>query len=340
MEARAKQRIDDERRRRPTGIVHARKRDDRQAVRQAQRAERSPSSDRAEGGDADVGDKATGDRPGRVDRLREAAGDARAEDDRASRDDDYPMRLLEAFGVHHEPLSETLWLLDPEYLTVEGFEELKAGPRQATFDRATALARDDLLYLRADHPMLRSAQEMLLSGETGNVAFLIDDTLPPRSVILESVFVLECVADQALNAERFLPPLPLRVAVDTRLQVRDDFAPNERAGLRAGDRQFDLSPMRKVLAALVPPMLEAARKEGEILCARHAQEAAVRADALLSAETHRLEALARVNPSVRAEEIATLRRERELLLAALPGARPRLDALRLVASPDFLSLRR
>ena len=91
------------------------------------------------------------------------------------------------------------WLLDPEYLTVEGFEELKSGPRSATFDRATALARDDLLYLRADHPLLLSAQEMLASGETGNAAFLIDDSLPPRSAILEAVFVLECIAPLRLE---------------------------------------------------------------------------------------------------------------------------------------------
>lgn len=276
----------------------------------------------------------------RSDAGQEVLLPALAEDDAGAADDDYPLRLLEAFGVQHEALSETLWLLDPEYLTVEGFEELRNGPRQATFDRATALARDDVLYLRADHPMRRSAEEMLLSGETGNAAFLIDDSLPPRSVILEAVFVVECVADRALDAERFLPPLPLPVAIDTRLALRPGFAPGERAGLRAGDRAFDLSPMRKVLAALVPPMLEAARQESEARCAARAQEARQHADALLSAEIHRLQALARVNPAVRAQEIEALCRERERLLAALPGARPRLDALRLVASPDFLSLRR
>jgi len=39
-------------------------------------------------------------------------------------------------------------------------------------------------------------------------------------------------------------------------------------------------------------------------------------------------------------EIQGLRDEREALLAALPSARPRLDAVRLVTSPDFLLLRR
>jgi ATP-dependent helicase HepA len=254
--------------------------------------------------------------------------------------DDFPLRLLEAFGIHGEALGPQLWLLDPEYLTVEGFEELKGGPRSATFDRATALARDDQLYLRADHPMLLSAQEMLASGETGNAAFLIDDSLPPRSAILEAVFVLECIAPVQLNIERFLPPLPITVAIDTRLQLRPGFAPNERASVRAGDRQYDISPMRKVLAALIPPMLEAARVEGVEQCARHAEAALAAADHLLGAEILRIEALARVNPAVRPEEIQVLRDERAQLLALLPNARPRLDSLRLVTSADFLSLRR
>jgi ATP-dependent helicase HepA len=262
------------------------------------------------------------------------------EDDAEQALDDYPLRLLEAFGIHGEPLGPQLWLLDPEYLTVEGFEELKGGARSATFDRRTALARDDLLYLRADHPMLLSAQEMLASGETGNAAFLIDDSLPPRTAILEAVFVLECIAPQKLNAERFLPPLPITVAIDSKLQLREKFAPNERASVRAGDRQYDISPMRKVLAALIPPMLERAHDEGAAQCALRAEAAIAAADALLGSEILRIEALARVNPSVRPEEIQALRDEREQLLAVLPNARPRLDSLRLVTSADFLNLRR
>jgi ATP-dependent helicase HepA len=262
------------------------------------------------------------------------------EDDSEQSHDDYPLRLLEAFGIHGEALGPQIWLLDPEYLSTEGFEEFKSGPRSATFDRATALARDDLLYLRADHPLLLSAQEMLASGETGNAAFLVDDSLPPRTAILEAVFVLECVAPRSLDVERFLPPLPVSIAIDSKLQHRVGFAPNERASVRAGDRQYDISPMRKILAALIPPMLERARIEGEAACATLATHAAERANALLESEIARTEALALVNPAVRPEEIAALRQEREQLLAVLPAARPRLDSLRLITSADFLSLRR
>ncbi len=265
--------------------------------------------------------------------------DALARDDRFAATDDFAWRLLEQFGVQHETLETDVVLLDPEYLTLDAFEEFKAGPRQATLDRATALARDDLLYLRDDHPMLRSAGDLLLSSETGNAACLIDDALPPRSVLLEAVFVLECVAERRLNVSRYLPPLPIRTVVDTRMAERADFQPSARALQRAGERPIDLTRHRKILNTLVPPMLDAARR----LAAAHAEAATAQAladaETLLGEEIARLEALARVNPAVHPEEIAALCEERDALRTALPGARLRLDALRLVASPDFLGLR-
>jgi ATP-dependent helicase HepA len=259
-------------------------------------------------------------------------------DDADAPTDDYPLRLLEQFGVHHEPIGSQSWMLDPEYLTLDAFEEFKNGPRQATMDRATALARDDLLYLRADHPLLLGAQDLMLSAETGNAAFLIEDGLPARTVLLEAVFVLECVAERRLHAARFLPPTPLRCVVDTRLQPRE-FAPSARALQRAADRPVDLLKYRKILATLLPPMLKRAAQEATALAQERIALARAEAETLLGREIARLDALARVNPAVRPEEVQALRDELDALRIALPAARPRLDALRLVASPDFLNLR-
>lgn len=259
-------------------------------------------------------------------------------DDDLAHVDDYALRLFEQFGVHSESIAPGIVVLDPEYLTLDAFEEFKDGPRQATLDRALALARDDLLYLRPDHPMVLSAQELLLSSESGNAAFLVDDALPPRTVLLEAVFVLECIADRALQVSRFLPPEPLVVVVDTRLQLREGFQPASRAIERAADRLVDLQRLRKPIATLLPPMLKRATEEALGLGSDRAAQAVATADALLGHEIERLTALARINPAVRAEEIASMEAEREAMLAALPQARPRLDALRLIASPDFLRL--
>ena len=274
------------------------------------------------------------------DRLREALHehDVRVADEDAA-EDAFALALLEQFGVHHDPLGGGIWLLDPEYVTLDAFEDLKEGPRQATFDRDRALARDDLLFLREDHPLVLGAMDLLLSAEAGNAAFLLDEALPPRTVLLQAVYVLECVAERQLQVDRFLPPLPLEVTVDTRLQPRPDFVPSEPARRRAADRQVDLVRYRKILGKLVPPMLKRAGEEAAAQAAAAIGAAREAATAWSSAELERLHALRRVNPAVRQDEIDRLAEEAAALQRTLPQARPRLDAIRLVASPDFLALR-
>ncbi|MDC8015422.1 RNA polymerase-associated protein RapA [Tahibacter soli] len=253
--------------------------------------------------------------------------------------DDFILRLFEQFGVEHDETGTRTYVLDPEYVSTEGLAGLKDGPQQITFDRATALAREELPLLRADHPMVASAIDVLVEGEQGNAAILVDDALPPRTVLLEAVFVLECVAQRSLGVERFLPALPLRTVVDTKLQRRDAYKPNSVSLQKAGDRALDFNRYRKFIAQLVPPMLEACEKGAYELAEREIAAAIGEVSAQLGADIARLTALRAVNPGVREDEIASLATELAAILDALPRARPRLDAVRFVCSQDFLSLR-
>lgn len=249
------------------------------------------------------------------------------------------MRLVDSFGVNVEQLGNERLLLDPEYLATDAFPGLADGPRQATFSRPLALAREDLPLLRLDHPMIAGALDLLLSSESGNAAFLIDEALPARSALLQAVFVLECVADQHLDVARFLPPTPVEITVDSRLAVRAGFAPSPESVRRAGERRFDIGRYRKILAKLVPPMLEQAEKAGQREAARLGQAALDAARAGLGRERDRLEALKAVNPAVSDNDVRAVADELAALERELPQARLRLDAVRFVASTDFLRLR-
>ncbi|TDR41620.1 ATP-dependent helicase HepA [Tahibacter aquaticus] len=252
--------------------------------------------------------------------------------------EDFILRLFEQFGVEHEETGPRTWVLDPEYLSTEGFSGLKDGPQTVTFDRATALAREELPLLRNDHPMVVGALDLLLEGEQGNAAFLVDDALPPRTVLIEAVYVLECIAQRSLGIDRFLPPLPLRVVVDTKLQARE-YRPNPVSLKKSVDRAVDFNRYRKFLAQLVPPMLERCETLARDVSVREIDTALATAKAALDGDVARLDALRAVNPAVRAEEVDALRAERDGIVDALPRARPRLDAVRFVCSQDFLSLR-
>lgn len=253
--------------------------------------------------------------------------------------DAFMQRLLEAFGIHAEELGHQVLLLDPQYLSTDALPGFAEGPQSITFARDVALAREDLPLLRLDHPLIAGAMDLALSGEQGNAAFMVDDVLPVRTALLQAVFVLECVADRRLDAERFLPTMPIVVTVDTKLTERADFSPSEIGLRKAGDRNIEVLRYRKFLGKLVPPMLARAETlAGERGQAHIAAALGVATD-MLDAELSRLLALRAVNPSVSETEISAVTDERTALLAALPQSRLRLDAVRFVVSPDFLALR-
>ncbi|WNL45166.1 RNA polymerase-associated protein RapA [Dyella sp. BiH032] len=253
--------------------------------------------------------------------------------------DDFIQRLLEQFGIHAEELGGRVLLLDPQYLSTDALPGFAEGPLSVTFARDVALAREELPLLRLDHPMVGGAMDLVLSGEEGNAAFMVDDTLPPRTALLQAVFLLECVADRKLDAERFLPTQPVLVTVDTRLAERADFQPSEVSLRKAADRNIEVPRYRKFLAKLVPPMLERAEAIASERAKASIDGAVATATDTLDAELSRLLALRAVNPAISESEIAAIAGERTALLDALPQSRLRLDAVRFVVSADFLALR-
>jgi ATP-dependent helicase HepA len=260
-------------------------------------------------------------------------------DDHDPARDAFVQRLLEAFGIHAEELGGQVLLLDPQYLSTDALPGFADGPQSVTFAREVALAREELPLLRMDHPMVAGALDLALSSEQGNAAFMVDDVLPARSALLQAVFLLECVADRQLDAERFLPTQPIVVTIDTRLTERADFRPSEVALRKAADRNIEVLRYRKFLAKLVPPMLEKAEAAAGLRAQAGIAEAVTLATDTLDAELSRLLALRAVNPSISEQEIAAVTAERTALLEALPQSRLRLDAVRFVVSPDFLALR-
>ncbi|MGF6711961.1 ATP-dependent helicase HepA [Luteibacter sp. W1I16] len=266
------------------------------------------------------------------------AGSFAADDSDPTRDT-FIQRLFETYGVHTEELAPDIVLLDPQYLSTDGLPGFADGPVSVTFSRDLALAREELPLLRLDHPMVLAAVDLLVSGEDGNAAFLVDDALPVRTALLQTVFVLEIVAERTLDAGRFLPATPLMLTVDTKLSERAQFRPSDVALRRASDRNIEVPRYRKFLSKLVPPMLERAQDLAEARAEVLKAEALGAARHELDAEHARLVALHAVNPSIKDEEVDAIAAERDALLAAIPEARLRLDAVRFVVSPDFLALR-
>ena len=252
--------------------------------------------------------------------------------------DEFCIRLLENFGVDAEELRSRTWRLDPEMVNNADFTGLGQEASTYSFDRSFALERDDVPLLKIDHPLILSGLEILLGSEEGNVACIVDPELPQQIAVLECVFVLECVADRKLDVDRYLPPEPVRVVIDTKLKVRD-WRPSDRAIKRADEQQLNLQPLRRVLNTLIPEMVRGARESAEPSALKRAQAALGFAEEEIQNELTRLRALKRLNASVRDSELQALETRLAGLRTALPSARLRLDALRLAVNPAFFKLR-
>ncbi len=242
--------------------------------------------------------------------------------------EEFFVRLLDHFGVLVEDLSPRTYLLRPGHLFTDAFPALPEEGMSVTFDRARALSRDDLGFLTGDHPLVRGALDLLLSGEAGNSAFGVAKTAGGEAILLEVTALAECVAPPALHVERFLPPAPIRVVVDHAGSDVTAAVPAALA-LEKGDvfRLLDRGAVKKrIFPAMLAKALALAGEQMTAVTAAAAREA----DTQLQGEVRRLEDLSEINRHVAPEEIEAARAQSAALAAAIAGARLRVDSVRLI----------
>ncbi len=250
-------------------------------------------------------------------------------------DDDVALRrflvdLLDHFGVRVRDHEEGDVFLDPSHAYIEGFPSIPADGMLATFQRARAIAREDIRFLSADHPLVADAIDLLLESKAGTTAFGYVAAKQPN-LLLEAVYVLETVAETRWHVDRFLAPVPVRVVVDVR--GHDLTSARAAAGLAEDVEDADLHRFLEqpgFNAGLLKTLLGFAAERAEERSRGLKDAALVRAGTELSAEWQRLVDLKKVNDHVRAEEIALAQEQLGRTRSAIADARLRLDAIRLV----------
>jgi ATP-dependent helicase HepA len=200
----------------------------------------------------------------------------------------------------------------------------------ATFHRNRAIVREDIRFISADHSLVQDAIDLLIDSKTGTSAFGLIKSKTPN-LLLETIFVLEPVAQARWHVEQFLAPVPVRVLVDVR---GNDLTAIRDAKSIAADVQ-DATIQRFLErpgfnAALLKTLLEAATERAEVQSVALKSAARTKADAALSFELQRLVDLRKVNDHVRVEEIDLAKEKLEQTGTAIDQARLRLDSIRLV----------
>lgn len=248
----------------------------------------------------------------------------------------FALNLFDIIGVEQDDLGESSIVITPTgTMLVPDFPGLKEEGVTVTFDRQLALAREELEFLTWDHPMIRQGIDLIASGDIGkaSMALLVNKQLPAGTLLIELIYMIESQSPKGLQLNRFLPPTPIRLLLDSK--------GNDLAGQVNFDTlQNKLKPLSKDIAnkmvKMARPNIEQLIKIGDHkmteIAQTQIQEASRLADQTLTSELNRLIALKAVNKNIRQAEIDVLEKQRVLSLEELSKASWRLDSLRVIVT--------
>lgn len=244
----------------------------------------------------------------------------------------YMQKIYDFYGIVCDDIHDRTFQLYPGDLRVDAFPGFREKGMVITFDRQKAMAREDIHFISFDHPMVTGAIDLLLGSEQGNSTFAVLHDKGGKGLLLETVYVLECVAPLKLHIGRFLPATPVRVVVDDQYNDCTAQYPEQKMikQLRGSIQAADLMENPDIKSELVPGMLKKSRQVGEKLAKQIIGSARDEMKNSLGAELDRLRSLKRVNDFVSNAEIELAQQEMRDIESHIISAQLRLDSLRLI----------
>lgn len=246
----------------------------------------------------------------------------------------FAFSLFDSVGLNQDDKGDNALVVKPsEHMLVSSYPGLPSDGATITFDRDTALSREDMHFISWEHPMIQGGMELLFSEGVGTntVSLLKNKALPVGTLFLELVYVVDAQAPKNSGISQFLPKTPIRLLLDAKGNDLSAQVPFD-----SFNRQ--LSPINRHMAsklvASVQPNIASLIEAGEKSVQPEIQK--VRDTALmemkqnLQAELDRLLALKAVNPNIRDEEIQIIESQIESLTGYIQGAQWQLDSLRVI----------
>ncbi|MCU7915787.1 MAG: RNA polymerase-associated protein RapA [Candidatus Thiodiazotropha sp. (ex Gloverina cf. vestifex)] len=248
----------------------------------------------------------------------------------------YLYALFDSYNIETEIIGEAGLILRPGEQVIAGqLPGLPAEGLTTTLNRNDALSHEDRHFLTWEHPLVTGAMEQVINQQTGNSTAIgvRHPQLKAGQLMLETLFVVECLAPAHLHVGRFLPPTLIRILI-TLKGTRLDSVLNCSALL---DTAQPLEPQQvvSVINSYRKPilhMLEISENHAQKDLPGITKRAVGEMMSTYTEEIERMTALKRHNPSVRGEEIRLLQQQGTDLHQHLQAARLRLDALRLIVT--------
>ncbi|MYM61393.1 RNA polymerase-associated protein RapA [Vibrio sp. OCN044] len=246
----------------------------------------------------------------------------------------FALSLFDTIGLNQDDKGENAIVVTPsEHMMVPSYPGLPYEGATITFDRNTALSREDMNFISWEHPMIQGGIDLLMSEGVGTaaVSLLKNKALPVGTMLLELVYKVDAQAPKRSGISRFLPATPIRLMLDGK---GSDLS--EQVEFESFNRQ--LSPvgrhMATKLVSSVQPQVHQMITAGEDLImdkvAAVREQAQLDMKASLNTELERLQALKAVNPNIRDEELSAIEQQISQLDSYITKAQYQLDSLRLI----------
>lgn len=248
----------------------------------------------------------------------------------------YTDHLFDRLGIHTEEGAENSLILKPSENLVTGeLPLLDDGGITCTFDRDTALARDDLHFLTWEHPLVRETIDVIYNSELGNasVAMIKAKSIKPGTVMVETLHTADCPAPKRLEIGRYLDQVPLRSLIT--LDGRDLGNAISCENLTRLIKPVSITQSAGVIRELRPKLVAALAeldKHAEVYVKNLQDRAREKADTSLSSEARRLRSLGERNGSVREDEVHAVEQLLIETQEAIARAEPRLQGIRVVVA--------
>ncbi|MCK6263009.1 RNA polymerase-associated protein RapA [Vibrio sp. ZSDE26] len=246
----------------------------------------------------------------------------------------FALSLFDTIGLNQDDKGENALVVTPsEHMMVPSYPGLPYEGATITFDRETALSREDMNFISWEHPMIQGGIDLLMSEGVGAsaVSLLKNKALPVGTLLLELIYVVDAQAPKRSGITRFLPQTPIRLMMDGRgndLSAQVEFDSFNR----------QLSPVNRHLASKLVSSVQnevhSLIEAGENLVTEKVEavreQAQQEMQASLNGELERLQALKAVNPNIRDEEIEAIDAQIKELTQYISKAQVNLDSLRLI----------
>lgn len=240
-------------------------------------------------------------------------------------------KLLSHFGIKLEEAGANRLALLTEYCTDHAFPLPRSERPVVTYDRATACIHDNVEFLTIDHPMVTGGLDLYLSSASGTSSFALWHDPQITEMLLETLWVTECIAPPRLRIFRFLRPEAMRLVVNHRGDLVTDAYPPAVLDMRCKNGPVDkLIAQKRVVETTLPRLLSSSETWANRLMEPAIKRAASAISAEYATEQKRLATLKAQGAPVSDGEIKVLDTEMRELEKHLSAGRVRLDALRLI----------